>query len=126
MPKITLDLREKYLVGAAAKGDSKSFQINLKSNAGYIFSLQSQSLQKLQRVGSYGMGRSGEELPYTITAGDRSLDLKSGAHVPAATTSGMTSIIGDTIPIVISVGSTRHLLEGTFKDSITLTIGPNQ
>ena len=36
MPKITLDLREKYLVGAAAKGDSEAKTFGLRYTAGSI------------------------------------------------------------------------------------------
>jgi spore coat protein U-like protein len=104
--------------GTLTQGDSQSFDILARSNAGYAIYFSSQNNGKLKHLSE------NESIDYSVIAGGSTINLGSSQSTPAliAQATGVTSEDGARIPIEVTMGNPQSKLQGQYQDLITITV----
>lgn len=104
--------------GALVSGASLAYDTMIRSNDGYVVTLQSQNSQKMQHAGiPSGL------VPYSLTMNGSAVNLSPGTVVQAAAATGTTPAAGNRLPTVFTVGAlTGTEPAGNYEDVITVTV----
>ncbi|MET0155136.1 MAG: spore coat protein U domain-containing protein [Rickettsiales bacterium] len=104
--------------GNLESGKKKSFDLVVRSNAGYRVSLSSQNGQKLKRQNASDL------IPYSLKLGGSTVNLSSaGVAVQALANSALTSNAGSAFPFEVTIGTLgAHERAGSYSDVVTATV----
>lgn len=107
--------------GTLSSGEQMSFDTVIRSNDGYLVTLQSQNNQTLKHL------THAATVPYTLTFGGGAVDLSSGAAVQATANPGATTpAAGDRFETKFTIGTlTGSEMAGNYQDVITVTVSAN-
>ena len=111
------DVSQRLDFGTLRSGQSLDFDLRARGNVSFEVSLQSQN----RGVMAHTALRS--SVPYSLEVDGVRANLRSGAPVPVASSSGdMTGPEGEVYRIAVTVGSLARSLGGLHRDSITVTL----
>jgi hypothetical protein len=104
--------------GTLASGESLEYDTMIRSNDGYVVTLQSQNSQQLKHaVLPAGL------VPYSLTVNGGNVNLSGGNAVQAATATGATPATGNRLPTIFTIGTlTGAEPAGNYQDVITVTV----
>lgn len=104
--------------GTLSSGESLAYDTMVRSNDGYIVTLQSQNSQNMKHTNI-----PSALVPYTLTLSGNALDLSAGNAVEAVSSGNITPVLGDRLPTVFTVGALSGAEPaGDYQDVITVTV----
>jgi spore coat protein U-like protein len=106
--------------GTLYQDEALSFDIVLKTNAGYSVSMSSQNGGMMKHV-----SLAGNSVPYSMSVNGVAVGLGAGNEV-VATGSGASSSEGTRVPVLVSIGSLSNSASGDYRDFITITVQTTQ
>lgn len=106
--------------GNLASGAIMSYDTMIRSNDGYLITMQSANQQALKHT-SWS-----DTVPYSVLFNGISRNLSSGNVVTVVSDSGVTTALGTRFPTQFTIGTLSGLEPpGTYNDIITLTVSAN-
>lgn len=104
--------------GQLVQGASRQADLLVQSNANYAVAIQSTngSLLKIQDP------TDTSTIPYTMSFGGTAVSLPAGTPVTVVSTGIPTTAAGDRYPMVVTVGTVGMSNEGTYSDTISITV----
>jgi hypothetical protein len=119
----TGDTSQTLNFGTLSSGQILSYDTVIRSNSGYILSLQSQRGQKLAHQNYPTVAAT---IPYTLTVGGNAVNLTSGSIIQAASSTGVSSAAGTRLQTKFTIGNLSGAEPtGIYQDVITVTISAN-
>lgn len=104
-------------------GEFLSYDTIIRSNDGYILTVQSQKAQTLRHTAYPAANTS---VPYTFTFNGGTVNLSGGGVVQLASSTGLTPAVGTRFPTRFTVGTLSGLERpGNYQDVLTLTLSAN-
>lgn len=104
--------------GTLVEGKSLSFDLRVRSNAGYQVTLESESGGRLK----HSNPADPSQVPYTVSLGGTRVDISRGRAVPLARQRILTSAQGDSYACVVTIGPVSDLSPGNYRDNILVSV----
>jgi hypothetical protein len=107
--------------GQLSDGQSRSFGMRVRSNAGYLVSLSSENRGVLKNQEPL----ASETIPYTLSIGTTPISLSAGPQVAVARRGVLTTVDGDSYSMAVVIGTVGNAAAGEYRDVVTITVQAN-
>lgn len=109
--------------GTLESGEQRGFDVVVRSNDGYVVTMQSQNQQLLVHSRAPAIR---DTVSYSVVFNGGGVDLSTGAPVPVIAGTGTTPATGISFPIEFSVGTlSGNEVTGTYSDIIYVEVAAN-